>query len=155
MAFFTVAGALLAHLSLTAREVATKRRCQDAHLDTALESMRQGLLMFDAQGRLVLYNRRFLELYRLPADAVKTGCTLSDLLRLRKAAGTFAGDPDQYVAKMVDADGSFKEIPTARLPGSSRAARSRARNSRCRMGASSRSPTNRHRAEAGSQFTRT
>jgi methyl-accepting chemotaxis protein len=80
-------------------------------LDTALNNMRHGLIMFDAQGRLVLYNQRFIEMYHLPPGAVTLGCSLSDLLRLRKAAGTFQGDPNQYVAKLVAADGTFTGDP--------------------------------------------
>jgi len=88
---------------------------QKVQLDAALNNMRQGLLMFDAAGRLVVYNQRFLQMYNLSAEAVKPGCTLSDLLRLRKAAGTFKGNPDGYVAKLVDADGTFKGDPDRQI----------------------------------------
>jgi len=84
---------------------------QKLHLDTALNNMQQGLLLFNARGRLVLYNQRFLQMYRLSSGTVKPGCTLSDLLRLRKAAGTFQGDPDRFVAKLVGADGEFVGDP--------------------------------------------
>jgi diguanylate cyclase (GGDEF)-like protein len=84
---------------------------QKRQLRTALNNMQQGLLLFDAAGRLVLYNQCFLQMYRLSAETVKPGCTLSDLLRLRKAAGTFQGDPDRFVAKLVGADGSFSGDP--------------------------------------------
>ena len=80
-------------------------------LDAALNNMRQGLLMFDAGGRLVLFNQRFVEMYGLPADKVRVGCTLRDLLELRRQAGTFKGDPDQYVAKRVDQSGRFRGDP--------------------------------------------
>jgi len=98
-------------LSMGTDSVVTSLRARNAQLDTALESMRQGLLLFDENGRLVLWNRRYLEMYRLPADAVKVGCSLTDLLRLRQAAGTFSGDPDQYIAKMLGADGRFEGDP--------------------------------------------
>ncbi len=75
------------------RQSQQKLREQRLHLDTALNNMRQGLLMFDTRGRLILCNKRFLQMYGLESDAVKPGCTLSDLLRLRKAAGTFSGEP--------------------------------------------------------------
>jgi diguanylate cyclase (GGDEF)-like protein/PAS domain S-box-containing protein len=84
-------------------------------VDAALNNMQQGLLLFDAAGRLVLYNQRFLQMYRLSADSVKIGCTLSDLLQLRKAAGTFKGEPDRFVAKLVDADGGFKGDPDRQI----------------------------------------
>src|SRR5262249_49160837 len=80
-----------------------------------LNNMRQGLLMFDSGGRLVLYNERYLEMYHLSPESVKLGSTLTDLLRLRKAAGTFKGDPDQYVAKLVAADGTFKGDPDRQI----------------------------------------
>jgi diguanylate cyclase (GGDEF)-like protein/PAS domain S-box-containing protein len=107
---------------LTARQV-LKRQRQSEHtlseqklrLDVALNNMRQGLLLFDSEGRLILHNQRFLQLYHLPPEAVKSGCTLSDLLRLRKAAGTFRGDPDHYVAKLVDEAGAFKGDPDRQI----------------------------------------
>ena len=58
-------------------------------------------------GRLVLFNPRFVEMYDLPPDKMKVGCTLRDILQLRKEAGTFKGDPDKYVAKWVDEKRSF------------------------------------------------
>ena len=85
-------------LELTEREL----KDQNQRVDAALNSMRQGFLLFDAEGRLVLSNRRYVEMYGLSADTVKPGATLRDLLHLRKAAGTFAGDPDEYVAKLIN-----------------------------------------------------
>jgi diguanylate cyclase (GGDEF)-like protein/PAS domain S-box-containing protein len=75
---------------------------QNERLDTALNNMRQGLLLFDSGSRLILYNQRYLQMYRLSADAIKPGYTLRELLQARKAAGTFDGDPDQYIARFVD-----------------------------------------------------
>ncbi len=98
---------LLKALSKQFRRLATS----EARVDAALNNMRHGILMFDPEGRLVLYNQRFLQMYHLSPEAVKPGCTLSDLLRLRKVAGTFKGDPDKYVAKLVTADGSFTGDP--------------------------------------------
>ena len=40
-----------------------------------------------------------------------------NLKRLRKAAGTFKGDPGQYVAKLVDAAGTFKGDPDRQIGG--------------------------------------
>src|SRR4029077_14749765 len=60
---------------------------QKTRLDASLNNMRQGLLMFDSGGRLVLYNQRYLQMSHLSSEVVKPGCTLTDLLRLRRAAG--------------------------------------------------------------------
>src|SRR5258705_12147813 len=39
-----------------------------ARLQAALDGMQQGLCMFDADGRLVLFNQRYIELMALPAS---------------------------------------------------------------------------------------
>jgi diguanylate cyclase (GGDEF)-like protein/PAS domain S-box-containing protein len=105
-----VAVAVLA-LSLAGTVIDERFHSQRARLDAALHNMHQGLLMFDEQGRLVLFNQRFVDMYRLPAGSLKLGCTLRDVLALRKSAGTFKGDPDRYAAKLVTADGRFQGDP--------------------------------------------
>ena len=42
-------------------------------LHTVLENMSQGVLMFDAEARLVFCNRRYIEMYGLTADSAKPG----------------------------------------------------------------------------------
>src|SRR5713101_1978159 len=74
---------------------------QNRQLATALNNMSQGLCMFDSGGRLVAFNRPYLKMYGLSKDRVKPGCTVRDLLEQRMAAGTFTGDPDQYVADLL------------------------------------------------------
>ena len=61
--------ASIAAINLLRRFRAVRARLKDqrAHLDAALGNMRQGLLMFDAAGRLVLFNPRFVEMYDLPS----------------------------------------------------------------------------------------
>jgi diguanylate cyclase (GGDEF)-like protein/PAS domain S-box-containing protein len=65
-------------------------------LDTALSHMSQGLLLFDSSERLIICNRRYIEMYGLSREVVKPGCTLRDLLRHRKTTGSFQGDVEQY-----------------------------------------------------------
>jgi diguanylate cyclase (GGDEF)-like protein/PAS domain S-box-containing protein len=66
-------------------------------LETAINNMHQALLMFDADGKLVIWNARYLEYFGLSAAAIKSGMPIRDMLRLRIANGTFQGDPDEYV----------------------------------------------------------
>jgi transcriptional regulator with PAS, ATPase and Fis domain len=73
-------------------------RKQNRHCTTALNNMSQGLCMLDARGRLILFNDRYLQMYKLSPDVVRPGCTLRDLIQWRIAAGTFTGDAEQYVA---------------------------------------------------------
>ena len=69
---------------------------------SAIDNMSQGLNMFDAQGRIVLVNRRYLEMYKLSPEVVKPGCTLRGLIQHRKDTGLFSGDVDSYVQRIFD-----------------------------------------------------
>jgi diguanylate cyclase (GGDEF)-like protein len=71
-------------------------------LDTVLNNMSQGVLMFDPDARLVFCNRRYVEMYGLSPEVVKPGCTLRDLLDYRIAAQAFSGDPNDYIVKLMD-----------------------------------------------------
>ena len=68
------------------------------HLDTAINNMTQGLLLFDSAGRLVICNRRYIDMFGLSTDVVKPGCHLRDLIRHRQERGSFVGDVDAYCA---------------------------------------------------------
>jgi diguanylate cyclase (GGDEF)-like protein/PAS domain S-box-containing protein len=76
-------------------------RDQKLLLDVAVNNLSQGVCMFDASGRLLVSNDRYLELYHLSRDQITPDATLRDLLALRKATGTFSGDPDSYVAQRM------------------------------------------------------
>ena len=85
-------------------------------LHTVLENMSQGVLMFDAEARLVFCNHRYIEMYGLTADAAKPGSPLLDLLKHRLAARSFSGDPDEYIAELLAkiAEGNtFHSVVTA------------------------------------------
>jgi hypothetical protein len=71
-------------------------------LSTALDNMSQGLNVFDARGRVTLLNRRYLEMYKLSPDIVKPGCTLVQLLQIRRDTGLFKGDVEAYCRKIMD-----------------------------------------------------
>jgi signal transduction histidine kinase/FixJ family two-component response regulator len=85
---------------------------KDAQLATALNNMAQGLSMFDREKRLILCNSPYLEMYGLPADLVKPGATLRELLACRKQAGSFVGDIDEYCATLDAAIAQGKTTST-------------------------------------------
>jgi diguanylate cyclase (GGDEF)-like protein len=70
-------------------------------LDTAINNMTQGLCMFDAEGRLVICNSRYVAMYGLSTDTVRPGVPVQELLRLRGLSGTYSGDPDGYTAALL------------------------------------------------------
>jgi diguanylate cyclase (GGDEF)-like protein len=70
-------------------------------LDTAINNMTQGLLLYDADARVVLCNHRYLELYNLSPDVVKPGYRFRDLIALRKQTGSFNGDIDAFCSAVL------------------------------------------------------
>jgi PAS domain-containing protein len=72
------------------------------HLDTAINNMTQGLLLFDSSGRLVICNQQYIDMFGVSPDIVKPGCHLRDLILHRQQQGTFVGDVDAYCAKFLD-----------------------------------------------------
>src|SRR6187200_212256 len=76
---------------------------QRLRLDEALNNMHQGLCMFDAQNRLVVWNERYREMYRIEPQRIWRGCTVRDLLDARIASGTFPLDPQRYEADLREA----------------------------------------------------
>ena len=70
-------------------------------LDRAVNNMTQGLLLFDASQQLVICNQRYIEMYGLSAEIVRPGCSFHDIIAHRRATGSFTGDVDQYVARVL------------------------------------------------------
>jgi len=68
----------------------------NGHMRTALDSMTQGVSMFDADERLVVCNARYYAMYNLTSDDVQPGSTLIEVLEKRVSKGAFFVDIHQY-----------------------------------------------------------
>ena len=79
-------------------------------LALALNNMSQGVVMFDATGRVVVCNNRYREIYGLSADIVKPGAKLVDIVRYRVETGTLDRDPEQYCAELMNLMTSGTEV---------------------------------------------
>ena len=66
---------------------------------TALENMKHGLCMFDANRRLVVCNRHYAEIYRLPADLTKAGTPHDQIIRHRVMQGILKGERSGFAAE--------------------------------------------------------
>jgi diguanylate cyclase (GGDEF)-like protein/PAS domain S-box-containing protein len=71
-------------------------------LDAALENMSQGLCMFDRDGRIMLFNKRYAQWMGLPPNSLE-GLSLLELIKYRKSVGEFTGDPEEFFAQVVRA----------------------------------------------------
>ncbi|MBK3665818.1 EAL domain-containing protein [Bradyrhizobium diazoefficiens] len=74
---------------------------QQVVLDTALENMSQGLCMFDAEGKIILFNERYAAMLRR-SDMQLTGRLLLDILREEAAKGQWNGEAEQFFARLVE-----------------------------------------------------
>jgi methyl-accepting chemotaxis protein len=90
--------AALAFVGVWYRRLAVQNR----RLSTALDNMSQGLLMFDAQGRIVLQNTRYIDMYKVSPKIVRPGCTLHELIQHRKKTGLFVGDVEAFCRTVID-----------------------------------------------------
>jgi diguanylate cyclase (GGDEF)-like protein len=70
-------------------------------LNTAVNNMTQGLLMYDSSARIIVCNQRYLEMYGLSPDVAKPGCSFRDLVAHRKQTGSFKGDVDEFCATVL------------------------------------------------------
>ena len=91
---------LVRQLSRNERRLQDHLDEQKFQLDTAINNMSQGFLMFDSSQRIVILNQRYLDMYALSADVVGPGCTIRELLGYRKENGSFTGDVEEYCANL-------------------------------------------------------
>jgi diguanylate cyclase (GGDEF)-like protein len=88
-------------LSQQHRQSQRRLTVEKQRLDTAVNHMTQGLLLFDSSQRLVICNQRYIEMYGLSTDIIKPGCSFHDVVAHRKATGSFTGNVDHYVDRVL------------------------------------------------------
>jgi len=82
------------------RKLLQQHQLEKLRLDTAINNMTQGLLLYDSAERLVICNRRYIAMYGLSFDVVKPGLSFRDLVAHRKETGSFKGDVDIFIANV-------------------------------------------------------
>ena len=97
-------------MSLTGAILTRHQNQEIEQMRTAMDSMAQGLCMFDASERLVVCNAQYYKMYELTPDDVKPGTTLSEVLAKRVAKGTFSRDPQEYRKEFLTAVGLGRTI---------------------------------------------
>ena len=73
-------------------------RTQVARYQTAIDNISPGVCLFDREGRLVLSNRSFAEIYGLTPDQMAPGTTLREITERRIAVGTCPMSIEDYLA---------------------------------------------------------
>ncbi|WP_281983189.1 PAS-domain containing protein [Azonexus hydrophilus] len=82
-------------------------RCQDM-LQAGLDLLDQGISVFDAQLRLVAWNRPFLDLLEFPAHLARVGTPFADFIRYNIDRGEYdPGDAEALLGERLAAAGAF------------------------------------------------
>ena len=89
-------------------------RRQNAHLKTALNNMSQGLCMWSPTGHLLVCNDQYVQMYALTPRLARPGISLRDIIDHRIKAGTFSGNPDQYIADLISSLAKGKNVTNVR-----------------------------------------
>jgi diguanylate cyclase (GGDEF)-like protein len=83
------------------RDVKLRLEAEKRRVDTALSNMAQGLVLYDAEARLVMFNQRFVHLLGLSDDVIKRGCPFRDVMEHCRERGSFDGEVDQFCATVI------------------------------------------------------
>jgi len=100
----SIGGWVATHLDITEQKEHERRLTeQNIRFDAAINNMPQGLCMFDKDRRLIVSNRLYATMYRIPPEEIRPGMTLEEILALRLAHGNEprAGD-DGYLQRRID-----------------------------------------------------
>ena len=84
------------------------------HFNTALENMTQGLCMFDGGNRLIVANKRYLDLYGFSPDVVKPGVTLREILTYSVSLGNYTPEEAERALAEREARSTLMERSTVK-----------------------------------------
>jgi diguanylate cyclase (GGDEF)-like protein len=88
-------------LFLVVRKLSQQHQLEKQRLDTAVNNIPQGLVVYDRLARVTVCNRRYIEMFGLSPDVAKPGCTMQDLISHRKETGSFDGDVGEFCAAII------------------------------------------------------
>lgn len=109
---FLVATALWIHSSL--RQTRRLQLRRNAFISSAMNNLNQGVVMTDAQRRVIFCNDRYLEIYGLTRSDVRPGMNGRELLELRRKRGVLGASDDEFYDKAASANGLITELPDGR-----------------------------------------
>jgi len=83
------------HREFDLLRISQQLHAKNRHFDAALNNMIQGLCMFDKDQRLIVCNRRYLDMYGFSPDVVKSGILLRDIMKYSVSLGNYTEDEGQ------------------------------------------------------------
>lgn len=130
-AFLSGLLALIANIANRKRTMETLQR-EAAYLEATFENMSEAIAMVDADLKMVAWNKKFVDLFRLPPSLIRPGVPFEDIVRFGAELGEFGNDdidalvrarmesvrrlePRQFERKRPD--GTVIEVRDRPLPG--------------------------------------
>ena len=86
----------------------------NAFISSAMNNLNQGVVMTDAQRRIIFCNDRYLEIYGLTRSDIRPDMTGYDILRLRRERGVLGVTDDEFYEKAASSNGLITELPDGR-----------------------------------------
>src|SRR6266403_11136 len=109
---FLAAVALWFHSAL--RKVKRLRLCRNAFVSSALNQLSHGVVMTDAQKRIVFCNDRYLEIYGLARSDISGNMTGPELLKMRRKRGVLDVGVEDFYEQAGTPEGLITELPGGR-----------------------------------------
>ncbi|WP_339035492.1 EAL domain-containing protein [Bradyrhizobium symbiodeficiens] len=109
---FLAAIALWIHSSLRRTRRLQLRR--NAFVSSAMNNLNQGVVMTDAQRRIIFCNDRYLEIYGLKRSDLWADMNGYELLALRRKRGVLGASDDEFYEKAASPNGLITELPDGR-----------------------------------------
>jgi diguanylate cyclase (GGDEF)-like protein/PAS domain S-box-containing protein len=88
-------------LFFVVRKLSQQHQMEKQRLDTAVNNIPQGLVVYDKAARITVCNQRYIEMFGLSPEVAKPGHTMQDLIAHRKATGSFEGDIDEFCNAII------------------------------------------------------
>src|ERR1700682_3517285 len=87
---------------------------RNAFISSALNNLNQGVVMTDAERRIIFCNDRYLQIYGLVRSDVPRNMTGPELLEMRRKRGVLDVSVDEFYARSSTPDGLVTELPNGR-----------------------------------------
>src|SRR5580698_5618627 len=99
-------------LMSTLRRIKQSKLRRNAFVSSALNNLKQGVVITNARQRIVFLNDRYLEIYGLSRSDITPDLTGRALLELRLARGTLDVSVDEFYAQAGKLEGLVTDLPS-------------------------------------------
>ena len=111
---FSFLGAVVLWIHSALRRVKRSNLRKGIFVSSALNNLSHGVMMTDAQNRVVFCNDRFFEIYGLARADIAKDMTGRDLIELRRTRGQVAVSFEEFVRQARKPEGCVTELPDGR-----------------------------------------